>query len=211
MSFSLIDAFKSATLLLALLNPLLLIIYLIDVVKKRDLASFCRILARAGLISVVIFAVFAVLGEVVFSDIMKVQFSSFQIFGGVIFLLIGVQFMLKGPEAIEMLRGESESLPTAIAIPILVGPGTISASVVIGKEAGSSLQAIAAIIMAITVTIGVMILLKILHDYVKPKKEPLIQRYIEIVGRFTAIYIGTVSIEMITNGLADWINTNFNL
>lgn len=129
-----IDLIRSTALLLVLLNPFLLIIYLIDVVQKLDRQQFGRILVRAGLIATAVFCLFAVLGDAVFSDVIQADFGSFQIFGGVVFLIIGLQFVFRGPTAIKVLRGESEHLAGAIAMPILIGPGTISASVIIGKD-----------------------------------------------------------------------------
>jgi len=41
------DLIRSSALLLVLLNPFLLIIYLIDVVQKVDQAQFARVLVRA--------------------------------------------------------------------------------------------------------------------------------------------------------------------
>jgi len=190
-------------LLLVLLNPFLVIIYLIDVVDKLDRKQFTNVLIRAGLIAVAVFWFFTVLGDAVFSSVIQAEFASFQIFGGVVFLLIGLQFVFRGPTAIEMLRGESENLAGAIAMPILVGPGTISASVIIGKR-HAVIPACGVVLIAVLVSIVIMIGLKFLHDFVKPKHEPLIQRYIEIAGRITALFVGTISTEMIMRGVLDW-------
>ena len=190
-------------LLLVLLNPFLVIIYLIDVVDKLDRKQFTNVLIRAGLIAVAVFWFFTVLGDAVFSSVIQAEFASFQTFGGVVFLLIGLQFVFRGPTAIEMLRGESENLAGAIAMPILVGPGTISASVIIGKR-HAVIPACGVVLIAVLVSIVIMIGLKFLHDFVKPKHEPLIQRYIEIAGRITALFVGTISTEMIMRGVLDW-------
>lgn len=192
-------------LLLVLLNPFLVIVYLMDVVEKLDFILFSRVLMRAALISLIVFFVFAVLGDAVFSDIVHARFASFQIFGGIIFLLIGIQFVLRGDAAIEVLRGESEQLAGAIAMPVLIGPGTISASVIVGRR-HDVLTACAAILLAVFLTVVIMLSLKRLHDYVRPRNEPLVQRYIEITGRITALFIGTVSVEMIMRGIAAWID-----
>lgn len=186
-----------------LLNPFLLIIYLIDVVQTLDRQQFIRVVARAGLIATTVFCLFAVLGDAVFSHVMQADFASFQIFGGVVFLLIGLQFVFRGPTAIEVLRGESEHLAGAIAMPILIGPGTISASVIIGKR-HDAIPACAAILAAVVASVVIIIGLKALHDVVRPKREPLIQRYIEIAGRVTALFVGTISVEMIMQGVRTW-------
>lgn len=195
---------RSSALLLVLLNPFLVIVYLIDVLRKLTFRDFCKVLFRAGLISVAVFWCFALLGDAIFSDIVQAEFASFQIFGGIVFLLIGIQFVFRGTDAIEFLRGESEHLAGAIAMPILIGPGTIGASVIIGKrlEAG---PACLGILLAVSVSIVVMIGLKRVHDFALPRNERLVQRYFEVVGRITALFVGTISIEMIMQGLQVWM------
>ncbi len=197
------DFLRSSALLLLLLNPFLVIVYLIDVMHKLDRRQFRHVLLRAGIIATIIFCGFAILGDAVFSDIVQVEFASFQIFGGIIFLLIGLQFVFKGPMAIEMLRGESEYLVGAVAMPVLIGPGTISASIIIGKR-HDALMACLAVFLAVTISIVIMLLLKSTFDFVRPRSERLIQRYIEIAGRITALYVGTISVEMIMQGTRTW-------
>jgi multiple antibiotic resistance protein len=195
---------KSSALLLMLLNPFLVVVYLIDVMQKLGRREFRHVLLRAGIIASGVFCLFAILGDAVFSEIIQVEFASFQIFGGIVFLLIGLQFVFHGPQAIEILRGESEHLAGAIAMPVLIGPGTISASVIIGKRL-DPLMACTAILFAVTISVTIMLLLKLLHDITRPRRERLVQRYIEIIGRITALYVGTVSVEMIMQGVRTWI------
>jgi multiple antibiotic resistance protein len=197
------DFIRSATLMLVLLNPFLVIIYLVDMVEKLNFKDFARVLVRGSLIATVVFCCFAILGDVIFSSIIQAQFASFQIFGGVIFLIIGLQFVFHGPKAIVALRGESTGLAGAIAMPVLIGPGTISASVVIGKR-HEALYASATIIVAVFISVVIMLALKSVHDFVRPRHEPVIRRYIEIAGRITALYVGTIAVEMIMLGIRTW-------
>lgn len=198
------DFIQSTALLLALLNPFLVIVYLSDVVQTLDRRTFRRVLFRGGLIAGVVFGCFALAGDAIFSGIIQAEFASFQIFGGIVFLLIALQFVFRGPTAIEILRGESEYLAGAIAMPVLIGPGTLSASVFIGKQL-SPLAACGAIFLALLISVAVMILLKVLHDYVRMTDGRLVERYIEIAGRITALYVGTVSVEMIMQGMRAWV------
>ncbi|OZG71078.1 hypothetical protein BTA51_22105 [Hahella sp. CCB-MM4] len=199
-----VDLIRSSMLLFVLLNPFLLIIYLINIVQKLERGLFIRILIRAGLIATAVFWVFTAFGDAIFSDVFQTEFASFQIFGGVVFLIIGLQFVFRGPTAIEMLQGESEHLVGAIAMPILIGPGTISASIIIGKR-HDAIPAAVMIFATVFISILIMIGLKSLHDYVRKKHETLIQRYIEIIGRIMALYVGTVAIDMIMQGTRTWI------
>ena len=120
------DSFtKSFLLLFMLLNPFLLIIYLVDLVQEMEFRDFSRVLNRAGWISSGIFIGFALLGEFIFKNLLQAHFASFQIFGGIIFLVIGMQFVFKGPDAIKSMRGKPEHIAGAIAMPIMIGPGTV--------------------------------------------------------------------------------------
>lgn len=197
------ELIKSSALLLVLLNPFLVIIYLIDVVQKLDRKKFTRVMVGAGAISAAVFSVFAVVGDAIFSDLVRAEFASFQIFGGIVFLLIGIQFVFKGPTAIEILRGESEQLTGAVAMPGLIGPGTISASVILGKRSSPEM-ACASVVFAVFISILLMVLLKMLHDFVLPRRERLVQKYIEVAGRITALFVGTISVEMIMQGVRAW-------
>ncbi|MEO6974652.1 MAG: MarC family protein [Gallionella sp.] len=197
------ELIKSAVLMLALLNPFLVIIYLVDMVEKLDQKRFAKVLIHGSLIATAVFCSFAILGDVIFSNIIQAQFASFQIFGGVIFLLIGLQFVFNGPNAITALKGESPGLAGAIAMPVLIGPGTISASVVIGKR-HEALYASATIIIAVLISVGIMLALKAIHDFARPRHEPIIKKYIEVAGRITALYVGTIAVEMIMQGIRTW-------
>jgi small neutral amino acid transporter SnatA (MarC family) len=199
------ELFKSSALLLVLLNPFLLIVYLTDIVQKLNQREFNRVLFRASIISSVVFCSFAILGDAVFVRFMQVEFASFQIFGGIVFLLIGLQFVFRGPTAIEILQGESRHLAGAIAMPVFIGPGTISACVVIGKK-HDPVVACSVVVVTVLVCFVSIILLKKLHDVVLPSREAIVQRYIEIAGRVTAFIVGTIAVDMIMRGMGAWIN-----
>jgi small neutral amino acid transporter SnatA (MarC family) len=194
---------RSAALLLVLLNPFLVIVYLVDLVEKLEDEDFNRVLLRAAMISTVVFWCFVILGDAIFSSVIQAEFGSFQVFGGIVFLLIGLQFVFRGPKAIEILQGESQHVAGAVAMPVMIGPGTISASVVIG-ERHSPIVAMGIVLGTVITSIIVMMALKKLHDFVRPRNEALVQRYIEIAGRITALFIGTVAVEMIMQGLSAW-------
>jgi multiple antibiotic resistance protein len=43
-----------------------------------------------------------------------------------------------------------------------------------------------------------------MHDVVRQRHVKLIDRYVEISGRVSALMIGTFAIEMIGTGASDW-------
>jgi small neutral amino acid transporter SnatA (MarC family) len=198
-----VDFIRSTTLLFMLLNPFLMVVYLIDVFDKIPTHTFRSVVIRAGMISIVTFSLAAILGDVIFQDLLQAEFASFQVFGGIVFLMIGLRFVFQGNAAIKGLRGESRHIAGSIAMPLMIGPGTIGASILVGKRL-SQFYAVLAIMLAVFASVGLMIILKYVHDYVRVRNEELVQRYIDIAGRVTALVVGTFAIEMIMRGLAAW-------
>jgi len=195
---------QASMLLFILLNPFLMVVYLLDVFEKLPPETFRRVLLRAGAISFLVFSLFALLGDFLFRDVLQAQFASFQVFGGIIFLLIGLQFLFQGNSAIAALRGESQHIAGAIAMPVMIGPGTIGASIIIGKRL-TQFNAVLAVGAAVLTSVLVVVLLKYLHDYVRERNEKLLNRYIEIIGRAMALVVGTFAVEMIMRGLQGWM------
>jgi small neutral amino acid transporter SnatA (MarC family) len=194
----------SLLLFLALLNPFMMSVYLIDLITDLPRALFVRVLTRGALISGAVFVLFAWGGDAIFSDVLQVRFASFQIFGGIVFLLIGARLVLTGADAMRAMRGQPEHIAGSIAMPFMIGPGTVSASVVVGARL-PVLHAIAVIAAALAITVALVTAIKLAHDFLKERNAGLIDRYMEVVGRVSALLIGTFEVDMIFEGLGTWL------
>ena len=194
---------RSAALLAVLLNPFLMSIYLLDLIEGLDARTFRSALVRGALIATVVFCLFAVGGDSVFRDLLNVRFASFLIFGGILFLLIALRFIQLGPQALSELRGDPEHIAGSIAMPFMVGPGTVSASVLIGARQPLP-WALVAIVLAMATTVVGLLALKWLHARVKRRSAALVDRYIDVVGRASALLIGTIAVDMILSGIELW-------
>ena len=89
-------------------------------------------------------------------------------------------------------------------MPFMIGPGTVSASVVIGARL-PVLNAAAVILVTLALTVLLVIAIKLAHDYVRERNARIIDRYMEIVGRLSALLIGTIAVEMVFEGLGSWL------
>lgn len=67
------------------------------------------------------------------------------------------------------------------------------------------LGAIAVMAAALAATVLFVLVLKVAHDRSKEKNAGLTDRYIEVVGRVSALVIGTFAIEMIMDGITTWM------
>ena len=190
----------SFALFFSLLNPFLMSIYMVGMIRNSEAKVFNRALIQGCVIAFVVFMLFAGGGETIFSKYLNVRFEAFQIFGGLIFLVIGYRYVFQGADTIGEMRGAPEHLAGTIAMPFMIGPGTISAAVVtgIGLPIGG-----AALIIAFTlaITCSLLILMKFAHDHLRYKHAKYIDRYVDIVGRLSALLIGTIAIDMIITGI----------
>ncbi|QDU96693.1 MarC family protein [Lignipirellula cremea] len=199
------DAFwDSLLLLLVLLNPFLLSVYLMDLIQELEGHVFRGAMVQGSLIATLVFIMFAFAGDAIFDDVLQVRFASFLIFGGIVFLVVAIRYVMVGSEAIRSLRGAPEHVAGSIALPFMIGPGTVSASVMAGSRL-PFLWAALAIIAAMTFAVISVLLLKWLHDSVRERYENYVSRYVDVVGRVTALIIGTIAVEMILKGVELWI------
>lgn len=200
----LMDTFiRSTTLLLVLLNPFLMSIYLIDLIENLDNHIFFATLTRGVVIATLVFCLFAVGGDVIFADVFQVRFASFLIFGGLVFIVISMRFIQIGPQAIAELRGDPQHVAGSIAMPFMIGPGTVSASVVAGARLPIGL-AIASIASAVLFMLVGVLAIKWLHGFVKQRNAQLVDRYVDIIGRASALLVGTIAVDMVLTGLELW-------
>ncbi|ENX42805.1 MarC family protein [Acinetobacter sp. NIPH 2100] len=187
-------------LFFSLLNPFLMSIYMIGLIRHTETKVFNKALIQGSLIAYVVFLLFAWGGEAIFNKYLNVRFESFLIFGGLIFLVIGYRYVFQGADTIGEMRGAPEHLAGTIAMPFMIGPGTISAAVVTGMHM-SILEAAAIIALVLLLTCSVLILMKFSHDHLRYKHAKYIDRYFDIVGRLAALVIGTIAVDMIVTGV----------
>lgn len=173
---------------------------MIGLIRHTETKVFNKGLVQGALIAYAIFLLFAWGGEAIFSKYLNVRFESFQIFGGLIFLVIGYRYVFQGADTIGEMRGGPEHLAGTIAMPFMIGPGTISAAVVTGM---SMSLGEAALVIGITLFLScsILILMKFSHDHLRYKHSKYIDCYFDIVGRLSALLIGTIAIDMIVSGV----------
>jgi multiple antibiotic resistance protein len=200
-----VDSFtRSFLVLLVLLNPFVLSVYLSELVKGMRFRQFANHLGRAWLISFAVFVTFSWAGDQLFENVFQVRFFSFLIFGGITFLIIGIRLIVGGHGMAVRLRPDDEDVAVSIAMPLLIGPGTISASVLAGARLSKE-WAVVAIASALAVAFLAMLAFKGAHDAARQHNERYVRLYTEIAGRVTALFTGSFAIDMILRGLEGWI------
>jgi len=202
------DVIQAAVLLLVILNPFALSVYLIDIFRSNSLRTVIGIVTRAALISGVVFSIFACTGEAAFTRILQVRFAAFQIFGGLLFLIISLRFMVSGSGTLVTLRGEPEQLAGTVAMPFMIGPGTVSAATLAGIRLPPVL-AVAAISGALGCTAALLVGFKLLFDWLGARNARLTERYVQLASRVSAMAMGAIAVEMTLHGVEAWVGSGF--
>lgn len=197
---------KSAVLLFVILNPFALSVYLIDMLQNRSMKTVAGVLLRATTISGIVFALFAWGGDRIFADVFQVRFAAFQIFGGLVFVIIALRFMVSGGGALVSLRGEPEHLAGTIAMPFMIGPGTVSAAVLAGARLPVG-WAILSIATALAVAVLSLLMLKVGFDRIRERNSRLVERYADLASRIAALLIGTIAVEMVLDGVMGFVRS----
>lgn len=186
--------------LLVLINPFAQVLYMWEVMQNMSWRQFSGTYFRASVLSFGVFAFFAVTGDFLFKTVFHVQLDTFEIFGGLIILLIALRYFTEGAGSNLLFRGEATDLAPSISLPFMVGPGTIWLSVVIGRHANPilALLGIAAIMLINFVLVAAA------HRLVaelEGRKETMAGKYFAILMRTNALFVGAVSVEMIVSGI----------
>lgn len=184
---------------LVLLNPFALFVYLIPLKKERGMREFANIMLRASLISYVIYLLFALFGQNIFR-LLNIDFEAFRIFGGIVLVSLALSFILQGKKSMIATRGELSRIAAEIALPFIVGVGTITLSILIG-EALSAIKATITIAAVMVVNFIMIYLLALARHLLKEDLKIVLDKNAEILLRINGFIVGAYGVNLIVEGL----------
>ncbi len=186
---------------LVMLNPFALFVYVKNVREELPDPDYYAVLIKASVMSFVIYSVFAAFGTFIFSNIFRVNFESFRIFGGIVLLSLGLVIIIQGRRSVVTLTGTLDDIASQVAIPFMVGPGTISVSIIIGNELYTPFaMGIIALAMLINFQIVYSLSLmrkRLLHDHSRSAFDKRLGMFLRLNGFF----IGTIGVNMVITGI----------
>lgn len=192
---------------LVMLNPLALFVYVKNVREELSDRDYYKVLLKANIISFVIYVFFAVFGATLFNKVFNIEFESFRIFGGIVLLSLALVIIIQGRRSVVTLKGSLDDIAGEVAIPFMVGPGTISVSIIVGNDF-DPLSSI--FIIGVAMAVGYVIVLtlsimrkRLLHEHARKTFDKKLGTYLRLNGFF----IGAIGVNMIITG----INNMFRL
>ncbi len=186
---------------LVMLNPFLVFVYVKDVREQLPDRDYYRVINKANILSFIVYIFFAVFGGYFFKSILQIKFESFRIFGGLIFVSTALVLMVHGKKSFVSLRGNLDDIASEVAIPFMVGPGTISISIIIGNDL-AIYSAILIIGLAMLINYGIIYILSKMRKRVLDKSaRKTFDKKLNVVLRLMGSFVGAIGINMIVIGL----------
>lgn len=188
--FFLVDPF-------AAIPPFLAMTSRADAVTRRRMAS------RAAWTCFIVLSLFAISGSFIFK-LFGITLAAFEIAGGLILLLIGLE-MLQARRSTQEGTSETEEGAqkedigiTPLGIPLLAGPGAIS-TVMVLMGASSTWQHFIPVFVAIAVTAFASYLILASADRVRKRMG---DTGIRIMMRIMGLMLTAIAVQFVINGLA---------
>lgn len=190
---------------LVMLNPFALFLYLKPIMHDLSDADFRSVFLKASVISFSIFLVFLLFGDMVFQKVFRINFESFRIFGGVVLFSFAYIFIVQGKKAFIQIKGDLHDLASEIALPFMVGAGTISLTVLMSEQLELWQGALALAIIVLT-NYGVIMGLKQIRTSMRSKKVRLaFDKNMELLLRINGFFLGAIGVDMVVTGVSNLI------
>ncbi|AUZ03921.1 MULTISPECIES: MarC family protein [Vitreoscilla] len=198
-----LQVFKIIIALMVLINPLSAAPIFLSLTPYNSARERRKIAQTASLTVVIAIALFTILGDMILK-VLNISIGSFQVGGGILILLIAIAMMNAQPNPTKHNPEEAQEAGTRnniavvpLAIPMLIGPGSIS-TVIIYSSTASSWWGKAEIIIAGAVVACVCYAGMLAATQLS---KLLGATGINIINRIMGMVLAAVSIEIIAGGL----------
>ncbi len=184
-----------------MLNPFALFLYLQPIRKDLNKDMFHKVIFKATLTSFLICLIFFYFGDVIFEKYFNISFDSFRIFGGIIIFSFSYLFIVKGQEAMIIMKEDLDDLASEIALPFMVGAGTISLSILLSQKVNLIIGTLLLVIIFI-INFFIISFLNYLRESIQKNKiKVAFDKNMEVLLRLNGFFIGAIGINMVISGI----------
>jgi len=196
-------AILSFASLFVIVDPIGVIPIFLAMTPDNTPAERQKMAALACAFSFLILLVFALTGNVILS-VFGVTFPAFEIAGGIILLLVGID-MLQARRTLvketyeEQMEatGKEDIAVTPLAVPMLAGPGAITAVLLLSSQASSWFERGVLVINILLVTALTFAIL----SFVALKSRHLSVIALKVMVRLMGLILTAVAVQFIINGI----------
>ncbi|UOR04080.1 hypothetical protein MUN82_14130 [Hymenobacter aerilatus] len=185
-----------------MLNPFALFLYLKPIMQDLSETDFRSVFLKASIISFCIYLVFLLFGDLVFQKVFNINFESFRIFGGIVLFSFAYIFIVQGKKAFIQIKGDLHDLASEIALPFMVGAGTISLTVLMSEQL-QLWQGVVALVLIMVINYLIIMGLKQMRRTMRSKNFQIaFDKIMELLLRINGFFLGAIGVDMITTGIS---------
>jgi multiple antibiotic resistance protein len=167
----------------------------IGLTEKMTQPQRRRVFRAATFTSFALLVVFALLGQQILA-FFNISLYSFMIAGGILLLIVAIKLLLEGEwheraEALESLSA------VPLAVPLLVGPGAMTATILNLQEFGIVITLVAVVVVFVVVWV-VLRLVEPIHRFLGKSGST-------IIARIMALFIAAIAVQYILNGVTYYL------
>lgn len=192
-------------LMLIILNPFSQVLYLRELFSRLSFTEFFDTHFRASTMSFTILAVFAIAGQPILEHVFQVSLGSLRVFGGLVNLYVAYRFITVGEGSTLLFRGDIKDLAPQITLPYMIGPGVLWVAILMGRVNGPLLAA-GMIAGVLSINMGVVLAAYRLFGAAPEEQETRFAKYMAVLMRTMALFIGAIGVEMIFGGVMEMMD-----
>ncbi|MDX5396892.1 MAG: hypothetical protein LPK21_11895 [Hymenobacteraceae bacterium] len=186
---------------LVMLNPFALFLYLKPVMNDLSDANFRTVFFKASLITFFIYLVFLLFGDIVFQKVFRINFESFRIFGGIVLFSFAYIFIVQGKKAFIQIKGDLHDLASEIALPFMVGAGTISLTILMSEQL-VLWKGVVSLVIIMLINFLIIMGLKQIRRSMRSKNVQLaFDKNMELLLRINGFFLGAIGVDMVVTGI----------
>jgi multiple antibiotic resistance protein len=198
-----LDYLRFAVTLAAILNPFAAIPFFLVITSRGDRASRPRTAAAAALTVGAILVVSALAGDSILV-LAGTSLGAFRVAGGIVLLLMGLSMLGAQPGPVRQTREEAsvaaqqQSVAVVpLGIPLLAGPGSISAVIVQMQRSAGAAHTLA----VLACVAGVAFVCWLALRFAEPIGRALGPLGLNVVSRLLGLLLAAVAVEMMAAGV----------
>ena len=186
---------KAIIVLFIIVDPFGSVPIFMGLTEKMAEAQKRKVFNTATLIGVILLLVFAFTGQEIFL-IFGISIYSFEVAGGILLLIIAIRILISGSPHENVESPESIGA-VPIAMPLLVGPGAITTTIL-------NLQAFGTLVTIMSVLV-VLFVTWIILRYVSSIYKFLGKTGVVVIARVMALLIAAIAIQYILGGISHFL------
>ncbi|MEM2082005.1 MAG: MarC family protein [Candidatus Bathyarchaeia archaeon] len=186
---------KAIIVLFIIVDPFGNVPIFMGLTEKMTEAQKRKVFNTATLVGIILLLVFAFTGQEIFL-IFGISIYSFEVAGGVLLLIIAIRILISGSmhESVE----SPESIGAVpIAMPLLVGPGAITTTI-LNLQAYGTLVTIISVLVVLFITWIILRYLSVVYNFLGKTGAV-------VIARVMALLIAAMAIQYILGGISAYI------